>query len=130
MLDEIIGYHRWAVEGMLIVMLLNLLIPMQLRHHATRMIFWTRVGYFAFWALWSMAAFAGLIDWVFTQQALPLRVIVMIVVAFAVAVLEGYRPFAMRRLWVSGQDGVATNTRIVAAEIVLSAVMLVYGLLG
>jgi hypothetical protein len=130
MLSEIISWHRWAVEGLLLVMLFNLVVPYRLRQQAVRMIFWTRVGYFAFWALWSMTAFGGLIAWMFTQRQLPTPVIVMIVVAFVVAFIDGYRGIKLKHHWVAGNDGIGFNTRLVGIELVLGVAMFLYGLYG
>ena len=130
MLDEIIGYHRWAAEGLLAVMAINLLIPYLLRQNIVRMVFWVRVGYFAFWAFWTMTAFAGLIDWIFTRQALPGRVIVMIVVALILPVLDGYRAIRLKRIWLAGGDGVGFNTAIVGSELALTLGAFLYGLYG
>ncbi len=130
MLDEIIGYHRWAAEGLLAVMVINLLIPYGMRQNIVRMIFWMRVGYFAFWAFWTMTAFAGVIDWMFTQRALPGRVIVMIVAALILPVMDGYRAIRLKRLWLSGDDGSGFNTVVVGGELVLTLVAFLYGLYG
>jgi hypothetical protein len=130
MLDEIIGYHLWTAEGLLIVMLINLIVPYLLRQEMVRMVFWTRVGYFAFWALWSMVIFGGLIAWLFTLRHLPLPVITMMVVATVVAFIEGYRAIKLRRIWIRGGDGIVFNTQWVGIEIALIASMFLYGLYG
>jgi hypothetical protein len=130
MLDELISYHRWAVEGMAVVMLLNLLIPFALRGQPLRMVFWVRVGYFAFWAFWTMGAFAGLIAWMFTLRALPPRVIVMIVVALILPFLDGYRAIKLKSIWLAGADGTDLNSRIVGLELLLSLSVLIYALSG
>jgi hypothetical protein len=130
MLNMTIDWHRWAVEGLLMVMLLNLAVPYMLRTNALRSIFWTRVGYFSFWALWSMVVFGGLITWVFTLRHWPATVIVMVAVAAAVAVIDGWRAIKLRRFWAEGQSGLIYNTRQVGIEIVLTLAMLLYGLYG
>jgi hypothetical protein len=130
MLDELIGYHRWAVEGLLVVLLINLFVPFLLRRDVARMVFWTRIGYFAFWAFWTMGAFAGLIAWMFTLRALPATVIAMIVVALILPFLDGYRAIKLKRIWLSGYDGVGFNTAVVGAELLLSLAVFVYGLYG
>ncbi len=130
MLDEIIAYHRWAAEGLLIVMVINLLIPLGLRSTMPKMVFWTRIGYFAFWALWTMTVFGGLIAWIFTLRHWPWTVIAMVLVATAVAFLDGYRAILLRRIWTAGSDGVALNTRWVGVEIVLALGALLYGVYG
>jgi hypothetical protein len=49
MLDEIISYHRYMVEILLFVLILNLLLPFLLKQNIEKMVFWTRIGYFAFY---------------------------------------------------------------------------------
>jgi len=130
MLDEIIAYHRWAAEGLLIVMLINLLVPYLLRRELPRLVFWTRVGYFAFWAFWSMVIFGGLITWLFTLRHLPATVITMMVVAAVLAFMDGYRSVRLRRFWIKGHDGLGFNFQWLGAEIVLTLAMFLYGLYG
>jgi hypothetical protein len=130
MLDEIIAWHRWAAEGLLIIMLINLAVPYLLRRDALRSIFWTRVGYFAFWAFWSMVVFGGLIVWVFTLRHWPATVLVMVAVAVVLAFIDGRRAIRLRRFWADGQNGLAFNTRWVGIELILTLSMLLYGLYG
>ena len=130
MLDEIIAWHRWAAEGLFIVMLVNLAVPYLLRRELPRMVFWIRVGYFAFWAFWSMVIFGGLITWIFTLRQLPATVMTMIVVAGMLASIDGYRSVGLRRLWIKGDEGVSFNTLWIGIELILTLSMLLYGLYG
>lgn len=119
MLDEIISYHRYMVELLLFVMLFNLILPMLLRENIERMVFWSRLGYFAFWMFWSMNIFAGLIVFMFTGRSLTLAVILMIVAAVLLGVMDGYRAIKTRKLWGAGLDAQRFSMWVLISEIVL-----------
>jgi hypothetical protein len=94
------------------------------------MIFWTRVGYFAFWAFWTMGVFGGLIMWIFKLQAWPPTVIAMVVVALVLSLIEIYRALTLKKFWIRGEEGIGFNARWVGLEIVLTAGMILYALVA
>lgn len=112
------------------VLVFNLALPYLLRLDMLKMVFWTRVGYFVFWAFWTMTAFDGLILWIFTHQKLPATVWVMIVASVVLPFVDGYRAIRLKKLWLSQDDGVGFNTMIVTSEIVLTLVTILYGIYG
>jgi len=130
MLDEIIDYHRWAVYGLLAVMGLNMLIPYWLRAEAVRMVFWTRVGYFAFWAFWTMVAFGGLITWLFKLREMPPTVIAMMIALLVLMPIEIYRAVKLKRLWIQGTDGMGFNALLLWSELVVTGGVTLYALYG
>jgi len=130
MLDEIIDYHRWAVYGLLAVMGLNMLIPYLLRTEMVRMVFWTRVGYFAFWAFWTMVAFGGLITWLFKLREMPPTVIAMMIVLFVLMPIEIYRAVKLKLLWLQGTDGLGFNALLLWSELILTGGVTLYALYG
>lgn len=123
MLDEIISYHRFMVELLLLVLLINLVLPTVLRRNSEKMVFWSRVGYFGFWMFWSMNLFAGLIVYMFTGRSLTLSVIVMIVAAALLGVMDGYRAVKSGQLWRRGLESQRLSGWIIASEIVLIALV-------
>ncbi len=127
---EMIAYHRWVVYGLLGVMVFNLLIPYGMRSQPSKMIFWTRVGYFAFWALWSMAVFGGLIVWIFKLRDLPPATLVMMVTAAVLIPLDIYRAVQLKRRWIGGDDGVGFNTLMVGGELLVTVATVLYALYG
>jgi hypothetical protein len=129
-MEVLIGYHRWATEGLLAILLINLIVPFLLRTNIVKMIFWVRMGYFMFWAFWTMSAFAGLITWMFTHRLLPYHVIVMIIGALMLPMIDGYRSIKLRKVWLSGNDGVKLNSTIVGLELLLVVAIFLYGLYG
>ena len=130
MLDEIIDYHRWAVYGLLAVMVYNFSAPYLLRAQPPKMIFWTRVGYFAFWAFWSMVVFGGLIVWIFKLREMPPNTLVMMVAAVALIPLDIYRAVQLKRRWIGGHDGVGFNTLMISSELFVTVATVLYALYG
>ena len=128
MLDEIISYHRILVEILFVVMAVNLILPSLLKQHIEKMVFWTRIGYFAFWMFWSMSIFAGLIVFMFTHRALTLSVILMIAVSTLLALLEGYRAIGMRKRWMQGLDAGRFSLLLLGAEMLSLLLVSVYAL--
>jgi hypothetical protein len=118
-MDLLVSYHRLLVEGLLLVLLLNLLLPWLLRNNLPRRIFYTRIGYFAFWAFWSMTVFSGMIVWVFAGRPMTPPVIVMLGAALLLPLLDGYRAVRLRRLWLEEKDGIGFNARVVLPEILI-----------
>ena len=122
-MDTLIHYHFLTVEGLIFVMLLNIFLPLMFRSDAKRYILYTRMGYFAFWALWSMSIFSGLIVFVFTKHALTLRVDAMIALAIILPILDGYRAIKNKRLWLSNIDASNFSMSIVAIELFLTLLL-------
>jgi len=128
--DVLIGYHRHLVEGLLLILLLNLLLPWILRSSREKRIFYTRVGYFAFWALWSMVAFSGLMVWLFAGRPLTLPVTAMLALAVLLPLLDVYRAVRLKRLWLSGSEGLGLNTSVVGLEFALTIGVTLLAVLG
>jgi len=129
-MSEILAWHRWVAEGLLIVMLINLIAPYLLRSRPEQMVFVTRVGYFAFWAFWTMAVFGGLITWIFKLQAWPPTVIAMVVVAAVLIPIDIYRAVTLKKIWIRGGDGITYNTLWVGIEIALTGGVIAYALIA
>ncbi len=123
-MNILIHYHFLTVEGLLFIMLLNLFIPIFLKSDAIRLIFWTRVGYFAFWAFWSMAIFSGLIVFVFTKHLLTPQVDAMIALSIILPILDGYRAIKNKRLWIANQDASSFSMTIVGIELLLTLIVI------
>lgn len=122
-MDVLIHYHFLMVEGLMFVMLINLFLPIALRGDIQRYILYTRIGYFAFWALWSMSIFSGLILFVFTRHQLTLRVDAMIALALILPILDGYRAIKNKKLWLSGNSGASFSMSIVGVELLLTLIV-------
>ncbi|WP_456393864.1 hypothetical protein [Nitratifractor sp.] len=116
-MESLIGVHRHLVEGWLLVMGLNLLLPYALRRRPERRILWTRIGYFAFWAFWTMVGFSGLMVWIFAGRPMDLSIVLMWALIAIMPLLDAYRAIHLKKLWNSGEEGIGFSMAIVAAEI-------------
>jgi len=123
-MNILIHYHFLTVEGLLFIMLLNLFLPLFLKSDAIRLIFWTRVGYFAFWAFWSMALFSGLIVFLFTKHLLTPQIDAMIALSIILPILDGYRAIKNKRLWIANQDASSFSMTIVGIELLLTLIVI------
>ncbi len=119
-MDILIGYHRHLVEGLTLVILLNLLLPLVLRSSMLKRVTWTRIGYFAFWALWSMVAFSGLMVWIFAKQPMNLAIISMFTLLILLPILDIYRAIKLKKIWLLGDDGLGFNSLVVFIELLLT----------
>jgi len=129
-MDVLMAYHRHLVEGLLLILLLNLLLPGLLRSSPEKRIFYTRIGYFAFWALWSMVAFSGLMVWLFAGRPMNAPITVMIAATVILPLLDGYRAIRLKRLWLSGSTGLGLNSAVVGLEFALTIGVILLALLG
>ena len=118
-MEVLLGYHRFLVEAWLGVMIANLLFPYLLRSDPSRRIFYTRVGYFAFWALWAMVGFSGLMVWLFAGRPMNGPVIAMIAAAVILPLLDGYRAIRLKRLWLAEQEGLGFSATVILLEIAI-----------
>ena len=119
-MDLLISYHLYMMEGLLSVMVLNLFVPSLFGGKPTRQIFYTRIGYFAFWALWSMTVFSGLIVFVFARRKWSIPVEMMVILSAILPLLDAYRAVRLKKIWLGGETGTAFSSGIVAFEIVLT----------
>jgi len=122
-MDVLIGYHRHLVEGWLLVMLLNLMLPRVLREADLKRVFYTRVGYFAFWALWAMVLFSGLMVWLFAGRPLTLSVDLMFGAGVLLPILDAWRAIRLRKIWLAEGTGIGFSSAVTGLEI--SIVLLV-----
>ena len=118
-MDLLISYHRLLVEGLLLVLCLNLLLPWFLRDNLTRRILVTRIGFFTFWAFWAMTVFSGLIVWIFAGRHLSLSIFIMWGAMLLLPALDIYRAVKLRRLWMEEKEGLGFNAVILLLEILV-----------
>lgn len=120
-MDVLIGYHRVLVEALLGIVFLNMLIPYLLRSNLMKLVKYTRIGYFAFWALWAMVAFSGLIVFIFMREPLTLAVVVMLAAIVILPLLDGYRAITLKKIWQTKQPGLSFNGKVLSLEALVIA---------
>ena len=116
-MDILIHYHFITVEILLSVMVLNIFLPQALKGNPLKSILFSRIGYFAFWASWSMAVFSGTILFVFTRHQMTTEVVAMIVLSVLLPILDGYRAIKSKRLWMRNEDALSLSFTLVMVEI-------------
>jgi hypothetical protein len=127
-MDVLIGYHRHLVEALLLVLGLNLILPYLLRADPAKRIFYTRVGYFVFWAVWAMVAFSGLMVWIFAGRPHTLPVDLMIALVVVLPILDAYRAIRLKKLWLAEEEGIGFSMAVVGIEIALVTLVTVLSL--
>lgn len=128
-MSYLISYHNTLVLLLIAVMGLNILVPTILKNNPIQFIKWTRIGYFTFWAVWAMVLFGGLVVFMFQKQALPMKVILMILVTIIVPILDGYRAIKQGRIWRESQGNdlaLKFSNTIIAIEIALVVAVSLY----
>lgn len=128
MLHQIISLHGYFMEALLVTAILNGLPALLLKQQIEKMVFWTRIGYFAFWMLWSMGVFIGLIAFVFDGSRVTFSILLMSVTAVVLGVAEGYRAIHTKRLWLQGLDASRFLWGMLALEILLIVTVSFYEL--
>ena len=128
-MDILLAYHRHTVEGLILVMLLNIILPHLLKKDLAKVVFFSRVGFFLFWTLWSMIVFTGLIVLVFTKMHLNQNVWLMIALATILPILDGFRAVKVtKKYWQKEENGIAFSNIIVGIELILTVAMMIIAL--
>ncbi len=129
-MEVLLAYHRHTVEGLILVMLINIILPHLLKSNLPKMVLYSRIGFFFFWTLWSMVVFTGVVTLVFTKMHLSLNVWLMIALATILPILDGYRAIRItKKYWLNGEDGIKFSNIIVGVELTLTVVMMIIALL-
>jgi len=110
------------MEIMIVVLLLNIVVPYIFRKDPEKMIFYSRVGYFFFWAIISTLIFSGMLAFMFSGRILNFAFWVMILASVVLGILDVWRSRKSRRLWAKGDNALLFSTKIIFIEILVIAV--------
>ena len=125
---NLIELHELLVKILLSVMVLNILIPYLIRNNVIKAIWWSRVGFFTFWAFWAMVAFTGLVIFAFLKAKVSVSIAFMIVTTIILAFLDGFRAIKITKIWRSGSLGLKFNTIVLLIEIVLLIITTIFAI--
>ena len=125
-MNYLISYHKYLVEILLFVIVANIAVQLIFKDNFERLVKFSRVGYFTFWAFWAMVAFSGLVIFAFQKGALSSAVIVMIISVIVLPILDGYRAVKVGKLWRQDDKGIKLSITIMLAEIAVIAATIVY----
>ena len=128
-MDSIVALHRYMVEGLGFILLINLILPWFLRDNLIKRVFYTRIGYFAFWMFWTMAIFSGLIVYIFMKQPMNLAIGAMVAISIVLPILDGYRAIKLKRIWLQEEDGLSFSLKVVSIELALFLTVFILALI-
>ncbi len=129
-MNLLIGYHKFLVEALVFVIVANIVLQLLLKNSQFKYIQYTRVGYFAFWAVWAMAIFSGLIVFVFAKAIVTPKVLVMIVASILLPFLDGYRAIKLGKIWQQKGLGLGFSIGVMVIEIAIIASVIVYSVVS
>jgi hypothetical protein len=118
-IEMLLSTHVVLVKFFIVALLLIMLVPNMLKSDLTRVVFWSRIGYFLFWAAWTMVVFSGLLIFAVKHGELSLSVAVMIVAAIVLGALDGYRAVKMKKFWLKDENGLKFSNMLVALELLI-----------
>ena len=121
---SLITYHSALVYALVAVIVLNMLTPYS-SSDFNRVIKRTRIGYFAFWGIWAMVVFAGLVVFVFMKQKLTLSVNAMIFASVVLPFIDGYRAIKLTKFWQNGDLGKSFSLKLLLVELLIVALTIV-----
>ena len=125
-MNYLIAYHKYLVELLLFVIVANIVVQVAFRGNFERLVKFSRIGYFTFWAFWAMVAFSGLVVFAFQKGALSSAVIVMIASIIVLPILDGYRAIKAGKLWRENNKATKLSIAIMIIEIAVIAATIVY----
>ena len=125
-MDYLISYHKYLVELLLFIIVANIVVQIAFKSNFERLVKFSRIGYFTFWAFWAMVAFSGLVVFAFQRGVLNSAIIVMIISVILLPILDGYRAIKVGRLWREGSKGIKLSITIMLIEIAVIAATIVY----
>ena len=129
-MNYLIGYHKFLVEALLFVILLNIFLPLFFKNNQIKLIQATRIGFFAFWAFWAMVVFSGLIVFVFARAKVTAAILFMILASIILPLLDGYRAIKLSKLWRGKELGLSFSIKILTVEIIIIAAVVIYTILS
>lgn len=114
------------IEVMVFVIVANIATQLIVKKDFNKYVKYTRIGYFIFWAFWAMAAFSGLVIFAFQKGQLSYAVYAMIAATVILPSLEGYRAVKLGKIWREKNSGLKFSISILAAEIAVTALTIIY----
>lgn len=119
MLETILSYHNYIIWITVFIMLVNMILPYIYRKSPDKMIFYSRVGYFFFWAALVILIFSGMMAFMFTGRNSNSLFWLMLIVSVLLGGLEILRSSKSKKLWIIGEHALKISTKIIWIEILL-----------
>lgn len=120
MIEEAITYHLVTIEMLLAAMIFNLAVSQLVKEPFAKII---RSGYFLFWAMVSMAIFAGTVLFLIAASSFDVRVFVMVLGIVVIGIIEFKRVRANTMLWMQEKSIKKSSLLSIMTEITLLLVI-------
>ena len=118
-LEYLLQTHLFMVKFFIFALIGIGILPNLLQANFVRMVFWSRVGFFLFWAAWTMVVFSGLLIFAVERGELKLAVVAMIAASIILAFLDGFRAIKLKRYWLQEKSGLKFSNAIVLLETII-----------
>ena len=123
MIQEAMFYHSVIVKIFLVLLLVNLLVPIIFNKSIATEMKWTRLTFFLFSGLLSMALFSGLISYMLLDISWSIMMTLMLLSFIILSGLEITRSRKLHQLWMLSERGTSLSWKYVLSEITVIAVI-------
>ena len=123
MIEEMIAYHNATFWLFLAAVCYNFLVSLFFREPFSKII---RIGYFFFWALFSMVIFSGLIVFITVSGSFDLQMNVMVLGLLLIGIIEFLRVRANKRVWLQGNAIKRNSSVLILVQIFIILLMYVW----
>ncbi len=124
-LEMLLQTHTVLVEFFIFALLTIAVLPNFLKENMSKTVFWSRIGYFLFWAAWTMVSFSGLLVFAVKRGELSVSVTVMIIATAALAFLDSYRAFKLKKFWIAQKSGLKFSNMVLLLEIAIVVAVII-----
>jgi len=124
-LETLISTHALMAKILIYALLIVLALPNFFKNDITKVVFYTRIGYFTFWAAWTIVVFSGLLAFAVERGALPPAVFIMIAISIILPAFDIYRAVKLKKIWLKGENGLKFSNIIIAIELLLSIAVVI-----
>jgi len=118
-LGWLITTHALMVKILIFALIAVAVVPNFYKNNMPKLVLWTRIGYFTFWAAWTAVVFSGLLVFAVERGKLSIAIIAMIAASVILAFLDGYRARALKKIWLKEQNGLKFSNTILLIELAI-----------
>ena len=120
--------HLYTVKFFLFVLVVIGVLPNLIKSNLERQILWSRIGFYLFWAGWTMVVFSGLLIFAIEQGQMKIAVLMMIAASALLAFLDIFRARKLKKIWLEKESGLRLSNGIVFVEILVVITVTLFAL--
>ncbi len=120
--------HLYTVKFFLFVLVVIGVLPNLIKSNLERQILWSRVGFYLFWAAWTMVVFSGLLIFAIERGQMKAAVLMMIAASALLAFLDIFRARKLKKIWLEKESGLRLSNGIVFVEILVVITVTLFAL--